>query len=312
MKRVPPPSFARPAPASRLRAVSRDGTALSVEVHGPDRAGAPTVVLIHGWTCAASYWSPVIRQLRGELRVVTYDQRGHGASDAPGPAGCSPDVLADDLTAVLDTAVGGGSAVLAGHSMGGMTILAAADRPDVRNRTSGVLLASTGFTRLTADSLVFPIKRAPRLAEAARRLLLSSSAPMGHVNPLSRAILTYMTLGPATAKELAAINAAMIHACDRRARAAWGRVLSGLDISHALPHLDVPARVLVGSADRMTPPVHARLLAGQLPRCEGLTVLPGVGHMTPLEAPGAVAALVRRLAVATPVPGPAPAAGGAA
>ena len=312
MKRVPPPSLARPGPASRLRAVSRDGTGLNVEVHDPDRAGAPTVVLIHGWPCAAAYWAPVIRQLRGELRVITYDQRGHGASDAPGPAGCSTAVRADDLTAVLDVAVPGGSAVLAGHSMGGMAILAAAGRPEVRTRTSGVLLASTGFARLIAGSLVFPVKRAPWVAEAARRLFLSSSAPMGPVNSLSQAVLGYLTLGPATAKELVTINAAMIQACDRRARAAWGRVLSSLDISHALPHLDVPARVLVGSADRMTPPVHARLLAGQLPRCEGLTVLPGVGHMTPLEAPGAVAALVRKLAAASAVPGPASAAEGAA
>ena len=312
MKKAPRPSFARPEPVSRLRATSSDGTGLHVEVHGPDRTDVPAVVLIHGWTCTAAYWTPVIRQLRGELRIITYDQRGHGASDAPGPAGCSTAVLADDLTAVLEEALPGDSAVLAGHSMGGMTILAAADRPEVRNRTSGVLLASTGFARLTADSLVFPFKRAPRLGEAARRLFLSNSAPMGRVSPLSRAMLSYMTLGPATAKELTTINAAMIQACDRRARAAWGRVLSSLDISHALPHLDVPARVLVGSADRMTPPVHARLLAGQLPRCEGLTVLPGVGHMTPLEAPGAVAALVRRLAAAPAVPGPAAAAEGAA
>ncbi len=302
MKRAPAPLFAQPAPATRLRATSRDGTGLHVEVHGPDRMDVPTVVLIHGWTCSAGYWAPVIRQLRGALRVVTYDQRGHGASDPPGPSGCSTAVLADDLTAVLDTAVGGGSAVLAGHSMGGMTILASADRPEVRNRTTAVLLASTGFTRLTAESLVFPIRRSPRLARAARRFILSSSAPMGPVSPLTRAALSYMTLGPATAKELAAINAAMVHRCDRRVRGAWGRVLTGLDISHALPHLGVPTRVLVGSRDRMTPPVHPRLLAGPLPRCEGLTVLPGVGHMTPLEAPGAVAALIRKLAATAPAP----------
>jgi pimeloyl-ACP methyl ester carboxylesterase len=293
------PSLARPGPAIRLRAVSRDGTGLHVQVHEAGRADAPTVVLIHGWTCSASYWAPVIRLLRGGYRVVTYDQRGHGASDPPGPGGCSTAVLADDLAAVLETAVPGGSAVLAGHSMGGMTIMAAAARPEVRSRTSAVLLASTGCARLTADSLVFPLARAPRLAAAARRLLVSSAAPMGPVSPLSRAVLSYMTLGPAVPRELAAINAAMIHSCDRRARGAWGRVLVSLDVSHGLPHLDVPARVLVGSADRMTPPAHARLLGERLPRCEGVTVLPGVGHMTPLEAPATVAALVRKLASAT-------------
>jgi pimeloyl-ACP methyl ester carboxylesterase len=52
----------------------------------------------------------------------------------------------------------------------------------------------------------------------------------------------------------------------------------------------------VGSADRLTPPVHARQVARLLPRLSGLTELPGVGHMTPLEAPGVVTELIRKLA----------------
>lgn len=288
-----------PEPATRLRATSSDGTGLNVEVHGPDGDDVPAVVLIHGWTCSVASWSAVIRSLRGGTRVIAYDQRGHGASGRPGPGGCSTEVLADDLTAVLEAALPAGRpAVLAGHSMGGMTIMAAASRPAVRSRTSGVLLASTGCGQLSAESLIFPFPRAPRVAETARRLFLTFPGPLGKANPVSRALLKYITLGPATPSELVAFNADMIHACDRRTRAAWGRVLAVLDISDALQHLDVPARVLVGTADRLTPPVHARRLAGQLPRCEGLTELPGVGHMTPLEAPGAMAALIRRLAAA--------------
>ena len=299
MKQAARPSSGHPAPEARLRAVSGDGTGLNVEVYGPAGGSAPTVVLSHGWTCSASSWLPVIRSLRGELRVIAYDQRGHGASDPPGPGGCSTEMLASDLEAVLAAALpAGGTAMLAGHSMGGMTIMAAASRPAVRSRTSAVLLASTGFTRLVADSLIFPFPRAPRLAETARRLFLSFPGPLGRVSPASRAMFSYMTLGPAASRELEAANAAMIHACHRRSRAAWGRVLAGLDLSDALAYLDVPARVLVGSADRMTPPAGARVLADRLPRCEGVTELPGIGHMTPLEAPGAVAALIRKLAAA--------------
>jgi pimeloyl-ACP methyl ester carboxylesterase len=298
---APPGSFARPEPAARLRAVSSDGTGLNVEVHGPAGGDVPTVVLIHGWTCTLGYWSPVIRSLSGELRIVAYDQRGHGASDPPGPGGCSTEVLAGDLAAVLEAVLPeGGSAVLAGHSMGGMTIMAAASQPAVRSRASAVLLASTGFTELHAEALIFPFPRAPWLATAARRLFLTFPGPLGRVTPVSRAMLRYVTLGPACSKELATTNAVMIHACDRRSRAAWGRVLATLDVGHALHHLDVPARVLVGTADRLTPPAGARRLAERLPRCEGLTELPGVGHMTPLEAPRAMAALIRKLAVTSP------------
>lgn len=289
-----------PVPQARLRAVSRDGTGLNIEVHGQASAEAPTVVLIHGWTCSAVYWAPVIRCLGGSLRIIAYEQRGHGASDPPGPGGCSTAVLADDLEAVLERVLpDGGRAVLAGHSMGGMTIMAAAQRPAVRRRASAVLLASTGFAQLTAQSLIFPLPWAPRLAGTARRLFLATPAPLGGVSPVSRALLSYLTLGPAASRELATINAAIIQACPRRCRAAWGRVLGSLDLTDALPHLDVPARVLVGTADRLTPPVQARRLAERLPRCEGLTELPGVGHMTPLEAPAAVAALIRRLVTAS-------------
>src|SRR6185437_12856427 len=74
--------FSPPEPHTRLRPRSVGGVHLNVEVHGPD--DAPTVVLIHGWTCSVPFWAPVISTLREDLRVVAYDLRGHGASDLPG------------------------------------------------------------------------------------------------------------------------------------------------------------------------------------------------------------------------------------
>jgi pimeloyl-ACP methyl ester carboxylesterase len=57
----------------------------------------------------------------------------------------------------------------------------------------------------------------------------------------------------------------------------------------------MPTAVLAGDADRLTPPVHARRLADRLPDCAGLTTLPGIGHMSPVEAPEAVNAAIRGL-----------------
>ncbi len=96
--------------------------------------------------------------------------------------------------------------------------------------------------------------------------------------------------------DVEAASADIIGSCDRRARAAWGHVLAGLDVTEGVRRLDVPAHILVGSADRLTPPVHARRLARLLPQVAGLTELPRIGHMTPLEAPGVVAELIRKLA----------------
>jgi pimeloyl-ACP methyl ester carboxylesterase len=290
--------FTPPAAASRLWATSRDGVRLNVEIHGRQDPGVPTAVLIHGNTCSIPFWAPVIRALRGELRIVAYDQRGHGASDSPDRDGYSTEALADDLAAVLEEVLPAGrKAVLAGHSMGGMAIMAAAPRPDVLGRVSGALLASTGCADLINEALIVPFGGfIPPLAVAAQRWMLTSAAPLEPFLPVTRTLVSYLTLGPDASAEVTAVNAAIIEACDRRTRAAWGQVLAAMDVTEGARRLDVPAHVLVGSADRLTPVAHARRLTGLLPRCQGLTELPRIGHMTPLEAPEAVAELIRKLA----------------
>ncbi len=254
-------------------------------------------MLVHGWTCSIPFWAPVIRALDGEYRVVAYDLRGHGASEQPPAGGCRVETLAGDLEAVLEHAVPPGQpAILAGHSMGGMAIMAAARREPVRSRARGVLLASTGAASLVAEALAVPFGAFLPAAATVRHWLLTSAAPLG---PFSRHLLSHLTLGPAADAEVAAANAAIISACDRRARSAWGQVLATLDVTAGARDLDVPADVLVGAADRLTPPAQSRRLARLLPRLEGVTELAGIGHMTPLEAPDVVAGLIRKLARAS-------------
>ncbi|MEV0277737.1 alpha/beta hydrolase [Streptomyces sp. NPDC050610] len=292
----PQDAYAPPAPRRTLTATSADGTALHVETHGPD--DAPAVVLIHGWTCSTAFWAPVVRALADSHRVIAYDLRGHGRSPAPGPGGYSTRALADDLAAVLDATLAEGErAVLAGHSMGGMTVVAAADRPSVRERTAAALLCSTGVSRLLAEALVLPLA-AGRVRRRLTRSVLGTSAPLGPVTPLGKRVLKYATLGPAAPPAAVDACARIVYACDRRARAAWGGVLAELDLDANIRELNAPTAVVVGTADRLTPAVHARRLAARLPDCTGLTELPGLGHMTPVEAPEAVGGAVRELVAA--------------
>jgi len=81
----------------------------------------------------------------GRYRVVTWDQRGHGRSGTGPPASATIDQLGSDLSAVIDTVAPDGPLVLIGHSMGGMTVMALADRrPELfRERVLGVGLVST-------------------------------------------------------------------------------------------------------------------------------------------------------------------------
>ncbi|MEW2421685.1 alpha/beta hydrolase [Streptomyces nigra] len=283
--------YAPPVPVRELTVESADGARLHVEVHGPE--GAPAVVLAHGWTCSTAFWAAQIRALAVDHRVVAYDQRGHGRS--PAATVCSTDGLADDLEAVLKaTLAPGEKAVIAGHSMGGMTVMAAAARPAFREHAAAVLLCSTGASRLVAESTVLPL-RAGRLRTWLTGRLLGSRAPLGPVTAAARAILKYATMGPRSAPEMVEACARIVHACPRTVRHAWSRVLSLLDLGPGIRELTVPVAVVVGTADRLTPPVHARSLAEALPNCVGVTELPGLGHMTPIEAPELVTGKIREL-----------------
>ncbi|MEU6476065.1 alpha/beta hydrolase [Streptomyces sp. NPDC047017] len=289
--------YAPPAPARELTVVSADGARLHVEVHGPDGdAGAPAVVLAHGWTCSTAFWAAQIRELAADHRVIAYDQRGHGRS--PASPVCGTDALADDLEAVLAaTLAPGEKAVIAGHSMGGMTVMAAAGRPGFQEHAAAVLLCSTGSSRLVARSTVVPL-RAGRLRTGLTRRVLGSRAPLGPVTPLALRVLKYATMGRRSAPHVVEACARIVHACPRRVRHSWSQVLDLLDLDHGVRELRVPAAVVAGTADRLTPPVHARSLAASLPQCVGLTELPGIGHMTPMEAPEQVTGKIRELVAA--------------
>ncbi|WP_333768085.1 alpha/beta fold hydrolase [Streptomyces sp. IBSBF 2435] len=286
-------------PRRTLHVVSPGGNRVHVEEFG--RPDGPTVVLAHGWACSILFWAPVIRLLSSDFRVIAYDQRGHGRSaESLTRQGYDTGVLADDLEAVLEAVVPEGErAVLAGHSMGGMTIMAAFGRPAVRSRTAAVLLASTASGRLLGATEVLPPRLSLRwLRRVFHRQLLTSRLPLGPITPLSRAAFGYGVLGKAPSRAQAAFTARIVHACKARQRAAWGRVLAVLDLDAEIAALDAPTAVLVGTHDKLTPKVHSRGMAEVLPHCVGLTELPGLGHMTPIEDAAAVESVIRALAAA--------------
>ncbi|MFD7440982.1 alpha/beta fold hydrolase [Streptomyces sp. NPDC059909] len=293
MKRTAGAAPAPPVATRELTAVSADGSRIHVELHGPE--DAPAVVLSHGWTCSTHFWSAQIRDLAADHRVIAYDQRGHGRTPAVAKGAHSTRALADDLEAVLATALEPGrKAVLAGHSMGGMTLMAAAGRPKFAEHAAAVLLCSTGSSQLVAESLVLPMRQG-RARTRMTRAILGSRAPLGPVTPLSKRILRYGTMGPGAAPEKVAECARIVHACPRSTRVAWAHVLAELDLDAGVRELSVPTAVVAGSADRLTPIVHARALVATLPECVGLVELAGMGHMTPVEAPEAVTAQIRTL-----------------
>jgi pimeloyl-ACP methyl ester carboxylesterase len=288
---VPPP------PRERRTLYSRDGTALNVELYGPE--DAPTVVLSHGWTLSIAIWARLLNGFGDRYRVVAYDQRGHGASGDPGPAGYTGEAIADDLATVLTSTVPPGrKAVVAGHSMGGMSIVATGGRhPDVvRDHVAAVVLMSTGVHELTARARIVPMPLPlAKLATPIAAALMALQPPPGRVEGRARAMTRYVTLSKQASDAEVDFSTRIINACPPKTRAGFARMLARLDLDAVVERLDVPAIVVCGDRDRLTPIWHARRMAAALPQSLGLVTVPGAGHMTPVEAPRAVDGAVRRM-----------------
>jgi pimeloyl-ACP methyl ester carboxylesterase len=299
--RDPESAYLDETPRGRAHQVhSADGTCLHVEVFGPEHG--ETVVLAHGWTEALRYWIYVIRALEDEgLRVVAYDLRGHGDSDPAAGGDYSIERFGEDVEAVLTECVPDtGRAVVAGHSLGAMSVAAWAEKHDVERRVKAAALMNTGVGDLIAQHLLIPV---PGIATAlnrvvARRGFLGNRTPLPHFStPLSYALVRYIAFGPEASPAQVAFYERMLVTCPPDVRAQTGIALSEMDLHEAVPRLTVPAIVIAGADDRLTPPSHARRIAERLPQLQRLTVLERTGHMAPLERPEAVAEALVELAM---------------
>jgi pimeloyl-ACP methyl ester carboxylesterase len=297
----------RDPPSGRPLGVrSADGTMLHAEVFGPE--DATTLVLAHGWTEMLDYWTYVVKDLSGQgMRIVAYDLRGHGDSEPAADGDYAMERFGEDLEAVLHACVPHAQrAAVAGHSLGAMSIAAWAEHHNVAERVHAVGLISTGVGDLIAQSLLFPV---PAFAQAINKTLavhgfLGARAPLPRTStPASHAAIRYIAFGPEASPAQIAFYERMLVACPPDARASIGITMSEMELHHALERITVPTLVIAGEKDRLTPPSHARKIAGMLPNLDRLLVLPDTGHMAPLERPKevsrALAELVERTSSAS-------------
>jgi pimeloyl-ACP methyl ester carboxylesterase len=286
-----------------IRITSSDGTDLHAELFGSEHG--QTIVFIHGWTEDLTYWTYVLERLSGDgYRMLAYDLRGHGQSEAPPSRDYSLDRFGDDLEAVLRAVLGDGErAVVVGHSLGAMSIAAWAERHDAQARASAAALLNTGLGDLIRENIVFPLPQvARRLKEPiARRALLGRRTPLPRVStPLSHAGIRLFAFGPTASPAQVTFYERMMVRADIEARAASGLAMADMSLHHALARLTVPTLVMAGADDRLTPPLHARRIAELLPNLSAMIELPDTGHMGPLERPAEVADALRELIAAAP------------
>jgi pimeloyl-ACP methyl ester carboxylesterase len=287
-----------------------DGALLHATVDGPDEAPV-TVVLAHGWTLAQAAWDDVAALLlpragAGELRLVRYDQRGHGRSTW-GERDVSIDQLGADLADVLDALTPTGPVVLGGHSMGGMTIMClAAARPELfGDRVRGVALVSTSAGDLAPPARTPAEKVRERLtpgaltaALAGARVIEKLRQKLPPAHPRHQKIVRDLLYGADATEAMVLAGAEIMHATTVRAFTAFLPALGEHDKRTELAALArVPVEILVGDSDKLTPQRHSEQLAEVLPDAD-VQVVPRTGHMLTQERPQLVADAIGRLLAA--------------
>jgi pimeloyl-ACP methyl ester carboxylesterase len=256
-----------------------DGAQLAVWDVPGDGLDAPVVVLPHCWGCSHEIWLPVARRLREQgFRVVLYDQRGHGASTR-GTAPLAMDTLAHDLTAVLE-ATDVRDAVLAGHSMGGMTIMAlATHRPEVlRERAKATVLVATA-----ASSIGDRSARAARVASS----MVGSPLVTRAMQSRNGHIFVRSAFGENPVRSHMDLTRDLFGGCHGSVRGDFLMSISTMDMLEGVATMEIPTTVMVGTRDALTLPKKADQIVATVPGAR-LVTLQNRGHMLPLEDPDAV------------------------
>lgn len=263
-------------------ATAQDGTRLWWTGAG---AGAPALVLCDGVGCAGYVWRSMRPALEARHRVIHWNYRGHGRSDAPAdPTRVTLDDCVSDLLAVLDAA-GEDSAVLVGHSMGVQVALEAHRRAPARVRGLVLVCGAPGhaidaFHDSSALRVAFPwaraaVERFPDAARAAFRALIPTDLALEYA-------LAFEVDRSRVERE------DMVRYLDDLSRidpALFVRLLASAaahDASGHLPAVDVPALVVAGERDSFTPLRLSIAMQQAIPGCD-LLVLPGGTHVAPLE-----------------------------
>jgi 3-oxoadipate enol-lactonase len=247
-----------------------DAIRLNVKVEG--RGDAPTLLLMHSIGCDLTLWDPQVAALAADFRIVRYDARGHGGSDAP-RGDYTLSRLGQDALAVLD-AVGADRAYLCGLSLGGSVAQWLALHAAARVRAMAI--ANTAIRIGSAEAW-----------QARGDLALSqgmvSIAPTAITRFFSERFL-------AASPEIADVFRRRLLTTEPDGYAGCCAVLRDADFTGRLGALDLPTVVIGGTLDVPTPLSQAEDLAQAIPGASLVAL--DAGHLSNIEQPAAFAAAV--------------------
>lgn len=273
-----------------------DGVPLAVREAGPVDAQV-TMVFVHGFCLRMGAFhfqrTRLPNRLGSRVRMVFYDQRGHGRSGAAAPETYTLTQLGQDLESVLEGVAPRGVVVLVGHSMGGMTVLSHARQfPDrYGHRIVGAAIISSAAEGLSRsplgeilknpalEAVRFTARSAPKLMQRGRNVSRSL------IGPILRAA-SYSDMQ--VSRSLDAFSQRMMNGTPIATMVGFLDVLEHHDETAGLwTLLKVPTLIACGDHDLLTPDEYSRKMAASLPRSE-LVIVAGASHLALLDKPEAI------------------------
>jgi len=247
----------------------------AVEIHVTDQGeGSPVLVFLHYWGGSSRTWDAVVAQLPDRYRSVRPDLRGWGNSQPHSVVGYSLDDFALDVTNMIER-LKLDRYVLVGHSMGGKI---------------AQLLASRHPAGLAGLILIAPAPPGPlAMPTEALEAMATAYESEQSVEMAIDHMLTVTPLSPQHRQQV--IEDSMRGA--PAAKAAWPKLTSRQDITREVLAIDVPTAIIAGELDKVdsVATLEAELLT-RIPHA-AFHKLKGAGHLSPLESPGEIAAIIQ-------------------
>jgi len=228
------------------------------------------VIFIHGFPFSQEMWKLQVDVLKSEYYVVTYDVRGHGQSDV-GSAQYAIEYFVDDLIGLLDH-LRISQCVLVGLSMGGYIALRTAERePD---RIRGLVLCNT---RSEADTNEQKIKRANQ----------AKNVKIYGIKKFADAFLKTVFAEKSFQQNQDAVKL-IRKLIEQTSTSTIAGTLIALaartDSTPSLSRINVPALIMAGQFDEVTPPSLSISMKEKIPNAE-LQIIPHAAHISNLENP---------------------------
>jgi 3-oxoadipate enol-lactonase len=230
------------------------------------------VALVHAFPLNSQMWVPQTEDLSERRRFIAIDLMGFGSSDAPeNPSRYSMDGFADQVKAAIDDS-GAERVVLCGLSIGGYIAFAF-----WRRHASTVAALVLADTKAEADDD----------AARERRTAQQSRVADEGIDVVADELISGPLLSDATRSSKPEV-VDRVRRLAKNPAAGYIGALQALknrpDSTPDLPRIDVPALIVVGENDALTPPAAAERM-DLLLRTSQLTVIPEAGHLSSLEAP---------------------------